>query len=484
MEHQDRPLWSLNVGQLSAAYVNGLSPRRVIDATLARVRDINPKLNAIVTLDEAGAVSAADASARRWKDKRPLGRLDGVPVTIKDNILVAGLRATWGSRLYENFVPDEDELPVRRLREAGAVILGKTNVPEFTVHGFTHNAVFGTTGNPWDPALTPGGSSGGAVAAVASGMGALAFGTDGGGSIRRPAAHTGLFGFKPSRDMVRRGRGFPAILHDFEVIGPIARCVDDIVSGMEVVAGPAWQRLLGESVAGSPRIAYAPSFGGAAVDPIIRDTVDRTVAGMRSFGLDVELISPFDLAEPLGQVWPVISQTGVAWLLSQHRDWENRVAPAIADMAVAGQKYSARDYLNALDTIASIRRVFETLFERYDFLITPSAAAMPWPAAQSHPTTIDGQPVGPRGHAVFTPVANALGLPAISLPCVVEDASLPVGLQMIAGKDRDWPLLAFAREYEGRLFVHRCPPRWDDRTYRPAQCTKRRSISKNSRFSE
>jgi aspartyl-tRNA(Asn)/glutamyl-tRNA(Gln) amidotransferase subunit A len=459
MEGHDPPFWSFNAGELSAAYANGLSPRVVIDATLAHIRDVNPKLNAIITLDEAGAVEAAEASARRWKAGRSLGTLDGVPVTIKDNILVAGLRATWGSRLYENFAPDEDELPVQRLREAGVVILGKTNVPEFTVHGFTHNSVFGTTGNPWDPALTPGGSSGGAVAAVASGMGALAFGTDGGGSIRRPAAHTGLIGFKPSRDTVRRGRGFPAILQDFEVIGPIARCVDDIVSSIEIIAGPAWQRLLGEPVAPRPRIAYAPSFGGAAVDPFIRDAVDRTVVGMRSFGIDVELISPFDLAEPLAQIWPVISQTGVAWLLSQHRDWENRVAPAISEMAVAGQKYGAKDYLNALDMIASMRRGFETLFERYDFLITPSAAAMPWPAAEPHPTMIDGQPVGPRGHAVFTPVANALGLPAISLPCVVEDGALPVGMQIIAGYNRDWPLLAFAREYEGRLFVHRWPPR-------------------------
>lgn len=460
MPDRDRPLWSLNAGELSAAYANGLSPRVVIDATLARVRGVNPELNAIITLDEAGAINAAEVSARRWKDGRSLGTLDGVPVTVKDNILVAGLCATWGSRLYEDFVPDEDELPVQRLREAGVVILGKTNVPEFTVHGFTHNAVFGTTGNPWDPALTPGGSSGGAVAAVASGMGALAFGTDGGGSIRRPAAHTGLIGFKPSRDTVRRGRGFPAILHDFEVIGPIARCVDDIVSSMEVLAGAAWQRQFSERVVPRPRIAYAPSFGGAAVDPFIRDTVDRSVAGMRSLGIDVELVSPFDLAEPLGQIWPVISQTGVAWLLSQRRDWMDKVSPAIAEMAAAGEKYGAKDYLNALDTIASMRQAFDALFERYDFLVTPSAAAMPWPAAESHPAMIDGQPVGPRGHAVFTPVANALGLPAISLPCVVEAGALPVGLQLIAGQNRDWPLLAFAREYESRLFVHRWPPRF------------------------
>src|SRR5205807_6414926 len=171
-------------------------------------------------LEESGGRRSGDGSAGRWDSGRPASPLDGVPVTVKDNILVAGMRATWGSRLYRDYVAEEDETPVRRLREAGAVILGKTNVPEFTLHGFTHNAVFGTTGNPWNPALTPGGSSGGAVAAVASGMGALAFGTDGGGSIRRPAAYTGLIGFKPSRDTVRRGKGFPAILHDFEVIGP------------------------------------------------------------------------------------------------------------------------------------------------------------------------------------------------------------------------------------------------------------------------
>jgi aspartyl-tRNA(Asn)/glutamyl-tRNA(Gln) amidotransferase subunit A len=456
MPDRDRPLWSFSAADLAAAYAHGLSPRSALDATLARIREVNPKLNAIVALDEAGASRAAEESARRWQDGKPSSPLDGVPVTIKDNILVAGLRATWGSRVYGDYVPDEDELPVQRLREAGAVILGKTNVPEFTVHGFTDNAVFGTTGNPWDPSRTPGGSSGGAVAAVASGMGALALGTDGGGSIRRPAAHTGLVGFKPSRHTVRRGNGFPAILHDFEVIGPIARSVDDVILSIEVMAGPVWQRL--EAAVTRPRIAYAPSFGAGPVEPFIRGVVDETMARMRSLGVDIELISPFDLAEPLGGIWPIISQTGVAWLKSQHRDWENLVSPAIAEMAAAGERYGAKDYLNALDTIAAMRRAFESLFERYDFLISPTTAAMPWPAAESHPTVIDGQPVGPRGHAVFTPVANALGLPAVSLPCVVEDGELPVGLQIIAAQNRDRALLAFAREYEGRLFVHRWPP--------------------------
>jgi aspartyl-tRNA(Asn)/glutamyl-tRNA(Gln) amidotransferase subunit A len=451
------PLWTLSARELASAYADGLSPRAVIEATLAHISEVNPRLNAIVTLDAAGALAAADASHLRFCEGRPAGPLDGVPLTIKDNIFVAGLRATWGSKLYRDFVPDEDELPVRRIREAGAIILGKTNVPEFTLHGFTDNALFGTTRNPWDTALTPGGSSGGAVAAVASGMGALALGTDGGGSIRRPAAHTGLIGFKPSRDTVARGKGFPAILHDLEAVGPMARSVDDTVAAMEIVAGPNWPRLADEPLAPRPRIAYVPTFGGAPVDPFIRETIERTVAQARALGLDVETLSPFTLADPLGEVWPVISQTGVAWLLDRHEDWKDKVSPAIAEMQAVGSKYTARDYLDALDRITALRRSFDAFFVQYDFLLTPAAAAMPWPAAESHPAVIDGQPVDPRGHAIFTPIANALGLPAISLPCIVDDDALPVGLQVIAARDRDGPLLKFARAYEGRLFEHRWP---------------------------
>jgi aspartyl-tRNA(Asn)/glutamyl-tRNA(Gln) amidotransferase subunit A len=454
----DRPLWSLSASELSAAYANGLSPREVVEITLAHIHNVNPELNAIVTLDEAGATRSAEDSARRWKDGCPASQLDGVPITIKDNILVAGLRATWGSRLYSEFVPDMDETPVQRMREAGAVILGKTNVPELTLHGFTDNLVFGTTGNPWNPKLTPGGSSGGAVASVASGMGAIALGTDGGGSIRRPAAHTGLVGFKPSRDTVPRGNGFPAILHNFEVIGPMARCVSDIIRSMDVISGPAWARSKHDSDIHRPRIAYAPTFNDAPVDPFIRSTVDATIEQARSFDLDIETVSPFHLADPLAAVWPIISQTGVAWLKERHRDWERKVAPAIAEMAVAGQQYSARDYLNALDTIAAMDQAFEHFFQCYDFLLTPTAAAMPWPAKEPHPSTIDGQSVGPRGHAVFTPFANALGLPAISLPCPMGEDAMPVGIQIVAARDQDWALLAFARQYEDRLFVHRWPP--------------------------
>src|SRR4051794_10687751 len=208
----------LGATELTALFAKGsLSPLETLDAALARIQRLNPVLNAIVSLDQEGARAAALASTARWASGAPLSPLDGVPVTIKDNLLVRGLRATWGSRLYADFVPDADELPVARLRNAGAVILGKTNVPELTLQGYTDNPLFGPTRNPWDPALTPGGSSGGAVASVASGMAALALGPDGGGSTGRPASHAGLLGLKPTVGRVARADGFPAILHDFEV---------------------------------------------------------------------------------------------------------------------------------------------------------------------------------------------------------------------------------------------------------------------------
>ena len=257
--------------------------------------------------------------------------------------------------------------------------------------------------------------------------------------------------------MVPRGQGFPAILGDFEVAGPIARCVDDILLTMDVIAGPKWRETQSTPSAFPARIAYAPTFGDAPVDALILKTVGTTIEQLRSSGHLVTTVQPFLLAEPLNTIWPVISQTGVAWLLSQHADWHDLVAPEIADMAVAGAGLAAPDYLTALDAISKMRPAFEALFEQYDFLITPTAAAMPWPARETHPHTIDGKTVGPRGHAVFTPIANALGLPAISMPCPVETGAMPIGFQVFASWDRDRPLCEFAQAYERRFGHHQWP---------------------------
>jgi aspartyl-tRNA(Asn)/glutamyl-tRNA(Gln) amidotransferase subunit A len=235
-------LWRQSAAGLASGYAKKeFSPVEVLQSVLGRLDQINPKLNALVTQDRERARVGAAASEKRWLAGAPIGPLDGVPLTVKDNILVGGLRATWGSKLYANYVPAKDELPIARLREAGAIILGKTNCPEFTLQGYTDNLLFGPTRNPWNPELTPGGSSGGAVAAVSAGIGPIAIGTDGGGSIRRPASHTGLVGLKPSRGRVPRCDGFPAFLLHLETLGPMTRKVADLCAVMQVIS-PADRR--------------------------------------------------------------------------------------------------------------------------------------------------------------------------------------------------------------------------------------------------
>ncbi|MGV3634068.1 MAG: amidase [Pseudorhodoplanes sp.] len=443
----EEELWTLSATELGRAFRGGAAtPDDALSSVIARIDSVNPSVNAIVTLDREGARAQARASTERFRTGTPLGPLDGIPLTVKDSIFVQGLRATWGSRLYADFVPDADEPPIDRLRAGGVVILGKTNVPEFTSQGYTDNALFGPTRNPYDLALTPGGSSGGAVAAVASGMGPIAMGTDGGGSIRRPASHAGLVGFKPSRGMVPRRHGFPAILHDLEVIGPIARSVDDILLTMDVIGGPDWRR--SDSPAQCARILYAPTFSGAPVDREIAASVAEIAERLAGQGHSVEMVEAFDLAAPIAEIWPVISQSGVAWLMARHGDQDDLIGPALAEMARNGRRYSAADYLAALDAIKAVGRDFDAVFARVDYLLTPTAAALPWPATEVYPPVIDGQAVGPRGHAVFTPFANALGLPAVSLPARASASGLPIGVQLVAAPGRDAELLAFARHCE------------------------------------
>jgi aspartyl-tRNA(Asn)/glutamyl-tRNA(Gln) amidotransferase subunit A len=186
---ETRPLWALSATELVAGYIAAqFNPLDVIESVLDRIDGVNPLLNAVVTSDREGARGAAVESTRRYRDGESLSGMDGVPITVKDNIPVKGMRSTWGSRLFSNYIPEKDELPIARLRQAGAIILGKTNCPEFTLQGYTDNVLFGPTRNPWNLAMTPGGSSGGGVAAVAAGLGPIAICTDGGGSIRRPAS--------------------------------------------------------------------------------------------------------------------------------------------------------------------------------------------------------------------------------------------------------------------------------------------------------
>lgn len=460
--------WARDAASLTKAFAAGtLSPVEVIEGLLSRIEAVNPRLNAIVTLDPEGARLAALESERRWRGKKALGPLDGVPLTIKDNIPAQGLRTTWGSRLFADFIPVQDELPVARLRAAGTVIVGKTNVPEFTLQGYTDNPLFGPTRNPWDVRLTPGGSSGGAVAAVAAGFGPVAIGTDGGGSIRRPASHTGLFGFKPSPGRVARVNGLPAILNDFEAIGPIARTVGDAALVFTVMSGGdprdraslAFQKAAPD-LASSPgrlRILYVPRFAAFPVDPEIERSVAAAAANLLALGHLVEEGSaPFDL-EALDQIWSVVGPAGLAWL-TRGRDL-SLVSQPLRQMAEYGAKLTAADYVDALDAVVRMRAMFTEFFLSHDLIMTPSAAALPWPAEITHPDTIDGKPVGPRGHAVFTAFANAAGLPGVSIPCEPAKSGLPIGFQLVGRFSGDEDLLRVAAQYErAHPWAHRWPP--------------------------
>ena len=463
--------WQRSATELAAGFgASGPDPVEVIDAVLARRDAVDPALNAVVTLDAAGARKAAEASAARWREGRPLSPIDGVPITIKDNIPVAGMRSTWGSLLYADFVPERDELPVARLRAAGAVILGKTNVPEFTLQGYTDNRLFGLTRNPWNTALTPGGSSGGAVAAVAAGIGPVAIGTDGGGSIRRPASHTGLVGLKPSTGRVARIDGFPAVLHDFEVIGPIARRVDDLIAFMRVMTDADPRDPLSARFEGRPfeapaeaapaRIRFVPRFGDSPVDPIIGASVAAAAQRLAGLGHRVEEDPGFDLADAVNAIsWPVISQTALAWLMTRHEGKEALLSEPLKPMLESARKLSAAQYLGALDEVARLRRRFAELFETVDFVMTPTTAALAWPSSEVFPSVIDGRAAGPRAHAVFTAFVNAAGLPAITIPADPSPDGLPLGFQLIGRPGADGLLCALARQFErAHPWADRWPP--------------------------
>lgn len=448
--------WQLGAAGLRDAYRRGeTTPAEQLRLLQARIEALNPKLNAIVAFD-GEAADAAKKSAARFAEGKPLGPLDGVPFVVKDNILVKGLPCVWGSHVFREYVPQEDELPVARLRAAGAVVVGKTNVPELTFEGITWNPVFGATRNPYDLALTPGGSSGGTVASVAAGLVPFGLGTDGGGSIRRPASHTGLVGLKPSIGAVARVNSLPMMLLDLEVIGPIARTVADVSLVYRTIAGPdARDRrslfVQSASALGSaPRILYVPRFGAAPLDAQIEASVGAAARELQALGCEVETGDmPFDLSA-LNDFWPQFGATGVAYVMAMHPGKESLLGPRFQAMLEQGRQLPAARYLEGIEIFEKMRREAAAVFARFDFIMTPSAAALPWPAETPFPDTIAGEKVGPRGHAVYTGWVNACGIPAINLPCAPSREGLPIGFQVAAGFGCDEKLLDLAARFEAR----------------------------------
>ncbi|MBI4182728.1 MAG: amidase [Proteobacteria bacterium] len=462
--------WKRGAAELSRLIAaKTVSPVELARVAIERARTLHPILNAVVTLDEPGAMAAARAAEARAARGARLGALDGIPLTVKDNLWVKGLRATWGSRLYETFVPEADDLAVARVRAEGAVILGKTNTPEFALQSITDNLLFGPTRNPWNVELTPGGSSGGAVAQVSSGIAPLAIGTDAGGSIRRPAAHAGVVGLKPSLGRVARAFGFPPTASDFQAIGPIARTVADAALLFAAIGRPdgrdraslahATEPAVGpEGLTPPPRLRllYVPRVGDSPVEPAIAASVEKAARALAGLGHKVEEgAPPWDTAG-LEAIFATLTTVAVARIVAPFADWRARVGPAFVPMAEAGAKVSGAEYLSALDRVAALRRRFMEAMAPWDAIISPASAAQPWPIGSPYPKEIGGREAPPRAQAVFSTIANAAGHPAISVPGEPAPDGMPVGVQLMGRFGEDNLLIRLAAEFEAA-----CP--WTDR---------------------
>jgi aspartyl-tRNA(Asn)/glutamyl-tRNA(Gln) amidotransferase subunit A len=445
--------WRLTAGELAAGYTSReLDPVEVLNACMERLEDVNPTLNAVVASDRNSAMQAAGKSAERWKAGIPLSALDGVPVTVKDNLFVKGMRATWGSAAYESFVPEEDDLPVARLRASGAVILGKTNTPEFALAGHTNNLIFGSTGNPWAPDLSPGGSSGGAASALMAGVAPLALGTDAGGSTRRPASHCGCIGLRTSIGAIPRRHGFPPLAGDFQTVGLLTRSVADIRRTLDCVGAPSPQ-MSGLPAKMKMKVAAVCEIGDHPVDPEIRAAFGSFTDAVRALGSTViDVDPPFDPDEATA-LFMDIAAPGVARVVDSLGSAGDGLTEAIRSMAEEGRRKPAADYVKAMDAVMAFRWTFADFFEQWDFLILPTAAALPWPRTDAGPRIIDGQAAGPRASAIYTTFVNVAGLPGISVPFAESADGLPIGMQIVGPAGSDRALIDIAEQLE--LDVHR-----------------------------
>lgn len=445
----DCRLWRLPLLELSALIDRReISPREILDQILERVAMIEPGINAFRHIGRDHAYAAADLATARAKRGERLGPLDGIPLHVKDNIFVRGMPACWGSALYADFTPGIDDLPVAALRRAGAIVFGKTNTPEFALLGRTESRISGVTRNPWDTRRTPGGSSGGACAAVAAGMGPAGLATDAAGSIRRPSAYCGVVGFRPSLDAVPRRHGFPATAHDLQTIGPVTATVPDARALFEAISAGGFSRSLNRPP--THRIGLVLDDSEILIDPEVRSAVGALAGRLseQGYGLESRPL-PWKIAE-VDEIWGCLSSTGAARIAGNFEPdvWRRHATESIQDLARRGAGLSAVDYILAMDKLQRLRHEAEDWFLDCDYLITPSSPCVAWAADELYPASINGEEAGPRAATVFAAAVNICGLPAISVPAGLDRDGLPIGLQIIGPRGDDHGVLSLAGHIE------------------------------------
>jgi Asp-tRNA(Asn)/Glu-tRNA(Gln) amidotransferase A subunit family amidase len=444
---------SVRAGEVSAA--------DLVEASLDAIARGNPAINAftVVLGDEARAQARdADAAVSRGEQAPLLG----VPITIKDHIWMRGAPATNGSFAYRDFIPDVDCEAVARLRAAGAIIVGKTNNPEFCYRGTTDNRVFGTTRNPWNLSRTPGGSSGGAGASVAAGMAPIGLGTDGGGSVRIPASFCGVVGHKPTFGLVPKEPGFKG-WKTLSVDGPITRSVRDAALALSVLAGPAAADDMTYPVPAqdyvaaatqdrdisSLRVAYTVDMGFAPVDPDVRTAFTRAIDTMSNLGCPLTEAHP-STSNPIA-MWNLFAccegYASEGPLLSE---WEAEMSPGTADIIRAGRDLAGWQYVDGLHARGAYTCTWSEFFMNYDLLVSPCMQLTAFDIDILSPSCIDGQPIDPFFDDWCSLVlpANLTGQPAISIPMGFGDDGLPVGLQVMGRRFDDATVFTLAAAFE------------------------------------
>ena len=452
----------MSATELLSAYKKGkLSPVEVVKELLARIDQVNPKLNALVTRTNDMALSAAKESEKAFQKGKPRP-MEGVPIAIKDNVFTKGVRTTFGSKLYENFVPDTDAILVGRLKNAGAVILGKTNLPEFGLVGITDNLVFGKTVNPWDLKKTPGGSSGGAAAAVAAGLCPIAHGNDGGGSIRIPSSFCGVFGLKPSFGRVPiypHLPGWETLNHE----GAISRTVEDNALILDVMAGPSlydqnslpqypgkFQKEMKGDVKGL-RVAFTSDLGGGfPVDSQVLEISRKAAFSFKELGCRVEDIKPGWMNMEPDFLVTLLSET-----LTAHENeldkYKEIVFPPYIPFLDFASAYNNRDVIRVQFHRYQFYEQVSQVFEKYDLLLTPTLATAAFEAGDKGPlgpAKVNGQDASPSSWLCFTYPFNFTGQPAASVPCGFNSEGLPVGLQIVGRRFDEAMVLRAAAAFE------------------------------------
>jgi aspartyl-tRNA(Asn)/glutamyl-tRNA(Gln) amidotransferase subunit A len=443
-----------------------VSPVEAVEAVLDRIQRLNPRLNAYCTVTEESARHEARAAEAAVMRGDRLGPLHGVPVSVKDLVITKGVRTTFCSWIYETNVPGEDAPLVERLKAAGAILVGKTTSPEFGWKGATDSPLCGITRNPWNLERTPGGSSGGAGAAVAAGLAPLAVGTDGGGSIRIPGSFCGVFGLKPTYGLVPVYP--PSASGTLSHAGPMARTVRDAALMLQVMAGPddrdplSFPSLGVDFVAALEggvrglRVAWSPTLGYAVVDPEVQAATEKGARRFHDLGCRVDQVDRvFDDPDP---IWAPLFYGGIAARLNDFLpEWQARMDPGLVAVVEAGRQISGIEFAKATFARATFTEAVRKFFLQYDLLITPTLAVAPFAAGLEQPPN---RPAGSRlAWVAFTYSFNLTGQPAATVPCGFTRDGLPIGLQIVGRRLEDATVLRAAAAFEAAApWAERRPP--------------------------